>query len=658
MNGFALVLITATLGVDYGWQPSSDGRLEYIIQVEPVTLIALREGQEVLSQIDPYVRNVRRFRIRVGSDLVPRIGSPPREAGFGSTPTRPLPVQAGVTYGWQPVDAKSLEFIVQISPERLVLLKNGEEIVGEIPPEVQQVARFRVRSASGQLPRQLLASAGGQTSGVALASANQPPSTGQTSSSPPLTQSNSSPQNVGTSSSNTAWTANSAPQTGSGPALGSPPRLGYTGANADRTPAAAQGYTSGGAYSPSTNGPSTTSGQNTNSGASTYRWGTPTVNADQSDSRFIYEQTRGRFSESTSVPATQYARDGQGSGWQQPVVQPVEQPSFTPSLPTIRSTQPPAPTIADNGGSWATPAGKGSTPSSTADWPPRLRDNSSNGAATNQGGYGGWNSRPVEPGAQNAPAGQYAGSQYAGGQQAAGQHGSNQYAGTQYTGGPYGGGQYGGGQASSRDYLAPVGGPGYASNSNAPYVPPGQDPNLASRPPGAVGGGFSPYTSPGFQASGQQPLAGGPAITKAGNRGAGSDLEWPLNTVNFGVSAEKKPNPLDFWNELAATANDPSLAYLGDGGTSRAEEAWWPLTLAMLALFASMGGNLYMGWIAVDVYRKYLDVATDEYGDDDDYERPRRSRSDPRSRTDEDEAEGGWGDRRRRERTPVGSDYS
>jgi hypothetical protein len=130
-----------------------------------------------------------------------------------------------------------------------------------------------------------------------------------------------------------------------------------------------------------------------------------------------------------------------------------------------------------------------------------------------------------------------------------------------------------------------------------------------------------------------------------------SDLDWPLNTVSFGVTSENKANPLDFWTDLDETASDPSLAYLRNGGTSQAEEAWWPLTLAMLALFASMGGNLYMGWIAVDVYRKYLDVATDEY--DDDNERPRRSRD------ENDEEEDGWGGRqRRRERTAVGSDYS
>jgi hypothetical protein len=98
---------------------------------------------------------------------------------------------------------------------------------------------------------------------------------------------------------------------------------------------------------------------------------------------------------------------------------------------------------------------------------------------------------------------------------------------------------------------------------------------------------------------------------------------------------------MDFWTSLAETASDPDLAYLRDDGTSAdAEKAWWPLTLAMLALFASMGGNLYMGWIAVDVYRRYLDAASDEYDDDDaasgrdhereeDWPRDRRRRREP-----------------------------
>ena len=113
------------------------------------------------------------------------------------------------------------------------------------------------------------------------------------------------------------------------------------------------------------------------------------------------------------------------------------------------------------------------------------------------------------------------------------------------------------------------------------------------------------------QASAQRPTDGG---------------GLPVNdTVFLGKTPKKKAT--DFWEELAASANDSSPGFLREGGDvsdlADSDKPWWPLTLAMLALFASMGGNLYMGWIAVDVYRRYLEMAED--GDDDEpYDSPRR----------------------------------
>jgi hypothetical protein len=117
----------------------------------------------------------------------------------------------------------------------------------------------------------------------------------------------------------------------------------------------------------------------------------------------------------------------------------------------------------------------------------------------------------------------------------------------------------------------------------------------------------------------------------------------PLKEAGFfGNSSQKKPP--DFWADLAAAADDPALGFLREEGssTSSSDKPWWPLTLAMLALFASMGGNLYMGWIAVDVYRRYLDMADGGYDDE--------SREPPREREEKDE----WAERpRRRERAAV-----
>lgn len=74
MNGLAVLVSLAAIGVDYGWQPLADGQLEYIVQIEPGLLDELKDGEEIVSEILPEARNVRRFRIRVGTGNVPRTG--------------------------------------------------------------------------------------------------------------------------------------------------------------------------------------------------------------------------------------------------------------------------------------------------------------------------------------------------------------------------------------------------------------------------------------------------------------------------------------------------------------------------------------------------------------------------------------------------------
>lgn len=75
MNSLALLLAAAAVGVDYGWQPTGDGSLEYIIQIEPVLLQTLIDGEDIVSEIHPDVKGVRRFRIRVGTEQLPRKGA-------------------------------------------------------------------------------------------------------------------------------------------------------------------------------------------------------------------------------------------------------------------------------------------------------------------------------------------------------------------------------------------------------------------------------------------------------------------------------------------------------------------------------------------------------------------------------------------------------
>ena len=50
MNGIVLFALAA-VGVDYGWQPTADGNLEYIIQIEPELLAAMDEGTPITSEV-------------------------------------------------------------------------------------------------------------------------------------------------------------------------------------------------------------------------------------------------------------------------------------------------------------------------------------------------------------------------------------------------------------------------------------------------------------------------------------------------------------------------------------------------------------------------------------------------------------------------------
>lgn len=56
---------------DYGWQRMPDGEMQYIIQLDPQRLDALRDGRPIESDIPPGAGNVRSYRIVVGRDKLP-----------------------------------------------------------------------------------------------------------------------------------------------------------------------------------------------------------------------------------------------------------------------------------------------------------------------------------------------------------------------------------------------------------------------------------------------------------------------------------------------------------------------------------------------------------------------------------------------------------
>jgi hypothetical protein len=81
MSTWLLFSLAAT-GIDAGWQPLESGGMEYIVQVEP-ELIETFEKSGYESELPPEVRDLRRIRISVGSEELPREGfkavQPPKE---------------------------------------------------------------------------------------------------------------------------------------------------------------------------------------------------------------------------------------------------------------------------------------------------------------------------------------------------------------------------------------------------------------------------------------------------------------------------------------------------------------------------------------------------------------------------------------------------
>jgi hypothetical protein len=69
----ASLLVLLCCGVDVGWQPSTDGGMEYIIQISPEELQNLRPGDILAaSDVPPNLPPIRTYRIVVGSGPLPR----------------------------------------------------------------------------------------------------------------------------------------------------------------------------------------------------------------------------------------------------------------------------------------------------------------------------------------------------------------------------------------------------------------------------------------------------------------------------------------------------------------------------------------------------------------------------------------------------------
>ena len=79
MNPLLVYIAAATLGIQVGWQPLPEGGMEYIIQLDPAALDALRDGQPLQSDIPADAGEIRAYRIIMGTGMStpPRVNAAP-----------------------------------------------------------------------------------------------------------------------------------------------------------------------------------------------------------------------------------------------------------------------------------------------------------------------------------------------------------------------------------------------------------------------------------------------------------------------------------------------------------------------------------------------------------------------------------------------------
>jgi hypothetical protein len=82
-----LCLSAVIVGINVGWQPLQEGGMEYIIQLDPQSLEALKSGEPIRSDVLPGAGDVRSYKIILGTEKPPRICPPATSAQAWSAKT-------------------------------------------------------------------------------------------------------------------------------------------------------------------------------------------------------------------------------------------------------------------------------------------------------------------------------------------------------------------------------------------------------------------------------------------------------------------------------------------------------------------------------------------------------------------------------------------
>jgi hypothetical protein len=174
MQGAALLVALSVLGVDHTWRQTEDGQVEYVLQIEPVYLSALAEGKEIASELPREIERVDRLCIRIGSgslQTLPKTGpawpelkeAAEQHATEKTPPERPLAVYQkasgdpfashDLTHGWQPASGNESTYLIQLDPDLLAMLEEGDEVYAAVLPDAGVVRGFKITSGRQPVPR-------------------------------------------------------------------------------------------------------------------------------------------------------------------------------------------------------------------------------------------------------------------------------------------------------------------------------------------------------------------------------------------------------------------------------------------------------------------------------------------------------------------------
>lgn len=172
MHPVALLVALSALGIDHTWRQTEAEKIEYVVQIEPVVLHALLDGQPIESELPADITRVDRICLRIGSgDLrtLPQIAPtwepldqpPEKQAAANSVPLSVHQLAEGkayqsfeLTHGWEPAGRGTSRYLIQLDPAFVASLSEGDEIYTNVQGDAGVVRSFRITAGKDALPQE------------------------------------------------------------------------------------------------------------------------------------------------------------------------------------------------------------------------------------------------------------------------------------------------------------------------------------------------------------------------------------------------------------------------------------------------------------------------------------------------------------------------